>query len=71
MRFLKKKMEEIMKLQADILKILTEKEPDHVDLLIDYIKDIEDNRVSNRNANRRLLDEIEKKIMEEGTLIDN
>lgn len=60
-----------MKLQADILKILTEKEPDHVDLLIDYIKDIEDNRVSNRNANRRLLDEIEKKIMEEGTLIDN
>lgn len=60
-----------MKLQADILKLLEEKEPEHVDLLIDYIKDIEDNRVSNRNANERLLDEIEKIILEEGNINDN
>lgn len=60
-----------MKLQADILKLLEEKEPEHVDLLIDYIKDIEDNRVSNRNANERLLDEIEKIILEEGKIDDN
>lgn len=60
-----------MKLQADILKLLEEKEPEHVDLLIDYIKDIEDNRVSNRNANERFLDEIEKIILEEGNINDN
>lgn len=60
-----------MKLQADILKLLEEKEPEHVDLMIDYIKDIEDNRVSNRNANERLLDEIEKIILEESNIHDN
>lgn len=60
-----------MKLQANLLKLLEEKEPNHVDLLIDYIKDIEDNRVSNRNANERLLDEIEKIILEEGNIHDN
>ena len=60
-----------MKLQADILKLLAEKEPEHVDLLIDYIQDIEDNRVSNRNANDRLLDEIEKIILEEDNVDDN
>ena len=57
-----------MKLQADILKLLEEKEPEHVDLLVDYIQEIEDNRVSNRNANERLLDEIEKIILEEDTM---
>ncbi|MGX7077694.1 hypothetical protein [Globicatella sanguinis] len=60
-----------MKLQANLLKLLEEKEPNHVDLLIDYIKDIEDNRVPNRNANERLLDEIEKIILEEGNIHDN
>lgn len=64
-------MEETMKLQADILKLLEEKEPEHVDLLVDYINDIEDNRVSNRNANERLLDEIEKIILEEDTMNAN
>lgn len=60
-----------MKLQADILKLLEEKEPEHVDLLVDYIQEIEDNRVSNRNANERLLDEIEKIILEEDTMNAN
>ncbi len=60
-----------MKLQANLLKLLEEKEPNHVDLLIDYIKDIEDNRVPNRNANERLLDEIEKIVLEEGNIHDN
>lgn len=70
MRFYKKKMEGAMKLQSDILDLLEEKEPEYFDVLIDYVKDIEDNRVSNRNANERLLDEIEKIIIEEETTND-
>lgn len=58
-------MEEIMKLQTDILNLLEEKTPEYYRLLKSYIEEIEDNRVSNRNANERILDQIEKLVIKE------
>jgi len=58
-------MEETMKLQENINNLLQSKEPEYSNILIDYIADIEDNRVSNRNANDRLLDIIERVVIKE------
>lgn len=65
MTYQKKKMEETMKLQENINNLLQSKEPEYSNILIDYIADIEDNRVSNRNANDRLLDIIERVVIKE------
>jgi len=54
-----------MKLQENINNLLQSKEPEYSNILIDYIADIEDNRVSNRNANDRLLDIIERVVIKE------
>lgn len=54
-----------MKLQENINNLLENKEPEYSSILINYIADIEDNRVSNRNANDRLLDFIEQVVIKE------
>lgn len=56
-----------MKLQEDIIRLLEEKETEHPNLLIDYITDIEDSRVSSRNANERLMNQVERIVLEENS----
>lgn len=62
-----------MKLQSDIINLIKEKTPQYSDTLISYIQDIEDNRVSNSNANERLMSNIERMVLEEnrGEASDN
>lgn len=64
MNYYSMRMEGIMKLQLDIINLIKEKEPEFADVLISYIEDIEDNRVSNSNANERLMNQVERIVIE-------
>lgn len=58
-----------MNIQSDIVRLIEEKEPQHYELILNFLKESGDNAIPQDRANSNLLMKIESIIIEEGDYI--